>query len=146
MSEFESSVYIDRPLQDVFDVVVDFDNLVNWQGGIDSSGWVSEGPFGVGSTAHFVTRFLGRKIETELQVSAWEPPHKAAVKGVNGPFPYEITWTLEPQGEGTLLTSASRSEHGGFFRLAEGLVVRQLKKQVDANNNSLKLLMESGQL
>jgi hypothetical protein len=35
---------------------------------------------------------------------------------------------------------------GSFFKLAEGLVAKQLQKQLDANYETLKLLLESGQL
>jgi hypothetical protein len=35
---------------------------------------------------------------------------------------------------------------GSFFKLAEGLVARQLEKQLGANYESLKILMESGQI
>jgi hypothetical protein len=40
----------------------------------------------------------------------------------------------------------SQGEMGSFFKLAEGLVARQLEKQLNANYESLKLLMESNQL
>jgi carbon monoxide dehydrogenase subunit G len=146
MYEFKGSVYINRPTQDVFDVIIDPAKQPLWQNSLESAEWTSNGPVGVGSTQKAVAKFLGRKIETELQVTDWEPPHRFSVKGLNGPYPFEITNTLEPQGEGTLLTYSSRAEFGGFFKLAEGLVGKQIKKQVDASNESLKLLMEANQL
>jgi hypothetical protein len=112
----------------------------------ESVEWTSNGSHGVGSTQRVVARFLGRKIESELEVTAWEPPQRLDYKFVNGPYPAQVSHTLEPQGDGTLLTARSTGEMGSFFKLAEGLVARQLEKQVDANLESLKLLMESGQL
>lgn len=67
-------------------------------------------------------------------------------KSVSGPFPMEVTNTLEPQEDGTLLTTSGQADIGGFFKLAEGLVGKQIEKQIDTDNNTLKLLMESNQL
>jgi hypothetical protein len=68
------------------------------------------------------------------------------IKSVNGPYPAEVSNTLELQDEGTLLTAQSQGEMGNFFKLAEGLVARQLEIQIDSNHEILKLFMESGQL
>lgn len=146
MYEFENSIFINRPPQDVFNAITDFAKQPLWQSMVESAEWTSNGPAGVGSTMKVVARFLGREIDTEAQVTAWEPPHRIDWKGLNGPYPVEVTNTVEPQGEGTLLTSVSRAEFGGFFKLAAGLVGKQLQKQIGSNYESLKLLMESNQL
>ena len=146
MYEFEGSIYIERPPQEVFDVISDPAKQSLWQSSLESAEWTSNDSVGVGSTMKVVAKFLGRKIETDLQLTAYDPPRKFSLKGLNGPYPLEITNTLEAQGEGTLLTYTSRAEFGGFFKLAEGLAGKQIKKQVDASNESLKLLMEANQL
>jgi uncharacterized protein YndB with AHSA1/START domain len=146
MFETNNSIFINRPPQDVFDAIIDPDKIALWQSMTESAEWTSNGSHGVGTKMKVVARFLGRKIESEIEITAWEPPHKVDYKFVNGPYPAQVTNTLESQGEGTLLTAQSQGEMGSFFKLAEGLVARQLEKQLDANNASLKLLMESGQL
>ena len=146
MYEFEGSILIDRPMQEVFDVINDPAKQPLWQSTLESAEWTSNGPVGVGSIMKSESKFLGRKIETELQVTAYDPPRTVSLKGLNGPYPLEITNALEPQGEGTLLTYTGWAEFGGFFKLAEGLVGKQIMKQVDASNESLKLLMEANQL
>jgi hypothetical protein len=112
----------------------------------ETAEWTSNGSHGVGSTMKVVARFLGRKIESEIEITAWEPPHRVDFKFVNSPYPAEVTNTFESQGDGTLLTARSQGNMGSFFKLAEGLVARQLEKQLDANHESLKILMEAGQL
>jgi uncharacterized protein YndB with AHSA1/START domain len=146
MFETKNSILINRPPQDVFNAITDPAKLSMWQSMTETVNLSSNGDLGVGSTMTVVARFLGRKFESEIEVTAWEPPHRIDWKMVNGPYPAEASNTLEPQGEGTLLTSLSRGEMGNFFKLAEGLVARQLEKQLAANNESLKLLMESNQL
>jgi uncharacterized protein YndB with AHSA1/START domain len=146
MFETRNSIFIDRPPQDVFNAITDPAKLSRWQNMTESAEWSSNGSSGVGSTMRAVARFLGRKIESDIQITGWEPPHRVDFKFVNGPYPAEVSNTLEPQGEGTLLTSQSQGEMGSFFKLAEGLVARQLEKQLDTNYETLKLLMESNQL
>lgn len=146
MFETNNSIFINRPPQDVFNAITDPAKLSLWQSMTEKAEWSSNGSHGVGSTMKVEARFLGRKIETDIEVTAWEPPHRVDYKFVNGPYPAQVANTLVPQGEGTLLTAQSQGDMGGFFKLAEGLVARQLEKQLDANHESLKLLMESDQL
>lgn len=146
MFETTNSIFINRPPQDVFSVITDPAKQSHWQNMAESAEWTSNGSHGVGSTQRAVAKFLGRKIETEIEITAWEPPHRVDYKFVNGPYPAQVSNTLQPQGEGTLLTAQSQGEMGSFFKLAEGLVARQLEKQLATNFESLKLLMESGQL
>lgn len=146
MFEIRNSIFINRPPQDVFNAIIDPAKQSLWQSMTESAEWTSNGSQGVGSTQRVVARFLGRKIESDIEVTGWEPPHKLDFKFVNGPYPAEVSNIFEPQGDGTLLTSLSHGEMGSFFKLAEGLVARQLKNQLDANNETLKLLLESGQM
>lgn len=146
MFETKNSIFINRPPQDVFNVITDPDKISIFQNMTESVEWSSNSSPGVGSTMNVIAKFLGRKIESDIEIAAWEPPHRVDFKFVNGPYPAEVSNTLEPRDEGTLLTARSQGEMGSFFKLAEGLVVRQLEKQIDGNHESLKLLMESDQL
>ena len=69
MIKIEKSVLIKRPQQEVFDFVTDLSNDSKWQSSIESVERVSDGPIGVGSTWRYVTKFLGRKNETEIQMT-----------------------------------------------------------------------------
>jgi uncharacterized membrane protein len=144
MIKFEKNVLINRPQQEVFDFVTDLSNDPKWQSSIESVERVSDGPIGVGSTWRYVTNFLGRKNETEIQMTRYEPPHQSSVKAVRGPIPFENTHKFQKQGGGTLLTFIGQVEIGGFFKMAEGLVGKQMEKQMDADGAALKRLLEAG--
>ena len=146
MNEFENSIIINRSPQDVFDLITNPAKSSLWQSSTESAEWTSNGPDDIGSTWKTEAKFLGRKIEAELQVTVWEPPHQVSFKSIGGPISMEVTNKVEPQGDGALLTSKSRVEFGNFFKLAEGLVSKQVEKQLDTDNNTLKLLMESNQV
>ncbi|MGD8406286.1 MAG: SRPBCC family protein [Anaerolineales bacterium] len=143
MIKFEKSVLINRPQQEVFDFVTDLSNDPQWQSSIESVEQVSDGPIGVGSTWRYETKFLGRKNETEIQMTSYEPPRQSTVKAVSGPIPFENTHKFQKQDGGTLLTFIGQVEIGGFFKMAEGLVSKQMEKQMDADGAALKKLLEA---
>jgi len=146
MYKFESSIFINRPVQEVFDFVTNPANNAKWQSGTESAEWTSDGPPGVGSTIKVVAKLLGRKVEVVAEITGWDPPHLSSSKSVGGPIPFEGTSKFEAQGDGTLLTQTGQAEFGGFFKLAEGLVGKQLEKQGESERAALKLLLESGEV
>ena len=89
MFTIEKSIFIDRPQQEVFDYTSDPANHQKWQSQALSAEWSSEGPHGVGSNQRSVMRFLGRDIETNLQITVWDPPNQFSFKSVSGPIPHE---------------------------------------------------------
>jgi hypothetical protein len=80
MYKFESSVYIQRPPEEVFEYYSDPANQRNWQSGLESAEWTSEGPHGAGSTLKTVSNFLGRKIDADLEITAWTRPGRWPTK------------------------------------------------------------------
>lgn len=145
MIKFEKRYYIDRPKQEVFDFVTDPANDTKWRDSASSAEWISEGPVGVGSTQRSVDKFLGRKIELTTEVTAWDPPNKYGLKTLSGPVPTESTITFESEGSGTQLTINGQVEFGGFFKMTEGLLGKQVEKQLDTDFNGLKRVLEEGQ-
>ncbi len=145
MFMFENSIFINRPQQEVWDFYSNPANNTQWQSSTESAEWTSEGPPGVGSTARAVVKALGRKFESTSEITSWDPPNQYGLKSVSGPMPFEATTKLESKENGTQLTVGGEIEFGGFFKIAEGLVGKQLKKQNDTDYNALKLLLEAGQ-
>ena len=144
MITVEKSIFINRSQAEVFDFVSDPNNSPKWQKQFLSIGWKSEKPHGVGSTQHSVTRFLGRDIETIVQITFWDPPNKFTYKSVSGPFPIEGGTICEREGSGTKVTLVGQGDIGGFFKLAEGMVKKQLESQFLTNLGALKTVLEAG--
>jgi len=144
MISFEKQLFINRPQQELFDYVSNPDNDVHWRDSIVLAEWSSAEPHGVGSTQHLVDKFMGREIDSTVEITSWEPPHRFSQKMVSGPIPFEMTMNFKPAEQGTQLSIIGQAEFRGFFKLAEGLVRRQLEKVIDSEFNSLKRLMEEG--
>jgi carbon monoxide dehydrogenase subunit G len=144
MITFEKTIFINRPQQEIFEFLSNPANDPKWRDSAVSAEWVSEGPAGVGSKLKSVDKLLGRQIESTSEITAWDPPNKYGQKTLGGPVPFAFTITLEAQGDGTQLTMNSQAELGGFFKMAEGLVGKQLEKQIETDFNGLKRVLEEG--
>ncbi len=144
METIENSGFINRPPQEVWDFVSNPANAPQWST-TESEEWTSEGLPGVGSTQRSVGKLLGRKIESLIEITAWDPPNELGRKSVGGPISWEATMKFEPKENGTQVNVSITGEVGGFFKMAEGLAVKQIAKQIDANFEALKLVLEEGQ-
>ena len=146
MYSFETSIFIDRPPQEVFDFMNNPANTPKWQGNVVSAEYTSEGPAGVGTTQRAVGQMLGREFDVTTEITTWDPPNKITNKTLDGPVQFEATTRYDSKGSGTQVTLNVTAEVGGFFKLAEGLVAKQAQKQFETNYSALKLLLEAGSM
>jgi uncharacterized membrane protein len=143
MYKFEKSIMIDRPQQEVFDFVTNLANDSKWQSGIESVERASDGPIGAGSTWRYKLKFLGREVEAEIEMTGYDPPNQSSVKSIGGPVPFESNYKFESKEGSTEMTISGQAEIGGFFKMAEGLVGKQLEKQMESDAEALKKLLEA---
>jgi len=143
MIKTERNIFINRPQQEVFDFMSNLSNRPQWDKEVISAEWTSESPIRVGSTYKVATGFLGRKIEIVVEITGWNPPNLWGVKALSGPFPMESTTKCEAQENGTLVTETSQTELKGFFKLAEGLLGKELQKDRERVLAALKQVLES---
>jgi hypothetical protein len=134
---------INRPVKEVFDFMTNPDNNARWQNGTVSAKLVSVGPLGVGSIFHSVGKILGRELTMDAEVTQWDPPNVWGIKSKNGPIKFEGVNKFESKDGGTLITQSFQGEAGGFLKLAEGLAVKQMQKQIEGDGQTLKRLLES---
>jgi len=142
MITFENSIFINRSQQEIFDYVADPANANKWQSQMVSVEWISEGLPGVGSRQRGLSRFLGRDIEVISEFTVWDPPHQHVFKIVDGPIQLEGGMRFEAQENGTTVTMSGQSDLSGVFKLAEGLIKKQMERQFDTNLEALKILLE----
>jgi hypothetical protein len=90
----------------------------------------------------YVGTFLGRRYESPVACTGFAENKQLATATTGGPFYLEVDQTVEPAGVGTTLTLHCRGESRGFFKLAEPLVVRLTKRQVETAAGNLKALLE----
>lgn len=146
MGRAEVSTTINCPVEQVFAALTRFEDQPKWSTVTLEAEQTSAGPIGVGSTARYVAKFLGRRFEGQIEITEYEPNRKLSDVSTSGPIPMRSTITLEPADGGTRLDAVVDLEPGGFFKIAEPLVVTMGKRQLQADLNNLKDLLEADAL
>jgi uncharacterized membrane protein len=141
----ETSFEIERPVEIVFAYVADMRNTPQWEAAVKEAQVSPDGPPAVGTQVKAVGTFLGVKLEATFEITALEPNRCFTYKGGAGPAVGETTYRFEPVGAGTRLSATFHLEPGGLFKLAEPLLASQTKKQMEADGQRLKALLEAQQ-
>lgn len=141
--QFENSVTINRPVQEVFDYVTDLENSATWQGPILEAHQTSSGPTDVGATGSVKAKYLGRQMDLTTEVTSWNPPSSLTARSTGGPFPVELSYSFVAQGNATRLTMTSTIEPGGFFKLAGPALEPLMRRQIQSDLETLKTVLES---
>ncbi len=141
MASVSSSVTINQPVERVFTYVTSVENHKVWQAGILDAKLTPNGPVAVGSTYHYTTEVMGRRMETQLQVSAFEPNKKWAVKTAGVPRPVETVYAFQGNGGTTTLT-ISMDLSGGYPAAAEAMIKQQMQKSLDEQGHRIKQIVE----
>jgi uncharacterized protein YndB with AHSA1/START domain len=146
VARFEVSTTIKRPVEDVFAVLSDFSNGSKWSSGEpEPAVKTSDGPIGVGTTWHSVSKIIGRRFESDIEFTEFEPDRKI-VFTTTKPIAMTATVMLEPVAGGTRVSQTIQAEPGGFFRLAEPLAVTMAKRQLQNDLDTLRDLMDANAL
>ena len=143
MARIEINLVINRPIEEVFAFVSNSENLPRWRTTTLEVKKTSKESLGVGDTFRGRFTFLGRQFDGNIVVTAHEPNRVYGGKMAEGPFPLETRYTLEPVENGTHVTFVAEGEPGGFFKLAEPLVVSMAKRAYETDLQNLKELLEA---
>lgn len=137
----EHSVIINRPVREVFDLVGNPDNDPTWGSLIVGSTALSSGPVGVGSRFEQTATFMGARLTAMIEITDYEPERKVSYV-TSKPVAIEHARTFEEVPEGTRLTFVTELHAHGRFRVAEALLRRGAHRQMEADMDEIKALME----
>jgi uncharacterized membrane protein len=143
MVKIEHSLVIARPIEQVFVFLVNPSNNSLWQEGVIESRQISEGPVGVGTRGRDIREFFGRRIECDYEIVEYEPKERIRFKSISGLTQFDGSYTFQSVQQGTRFTFTIEGNAGPWFSLATPLAARLAKKQVEADSNRLKKLLES---
>ena len=131
---FEFGLEIARRPEDVFAYLADPTHLPDWQASAVEVRPETDGRWSE------VRRFLGRRLDVEVEAVERDPPRLLTVRSTGGPFPFTVRHRLEPAREGTRLTVVGKAEAPRFVQLASRAAERQLRGDFER----LKQILEGG--
>ena len=139
-------IEIRRPVEDVFAVLTDVTKTGRWYPAKVEEWWTSPPPHGIGSTRRARTWVLGRAMESDAVVTAYDPPRLAAMKGLSRSAPFVATLRFEPIDGATRATVETVFTLSGAMRLIGPLFIPAYERGWDKGLATLKTLMEAREL
>lgn len=144
MGRIRHSVEIAQPIENVFAVMTDVEQTGTWFPADVEEHWTSPPPHGLGSTRHAVVRVGGRTSENDAVVVAYEPPHHAAIRGLDPRAPFLVTLRFVPTTAGTHVDVDIDLNFRGATRIVGPAFARWYGGQWAAGLANLKRAMETG--
>jgi hypothetical protein len=84
----------------------------------------------------------GREFEQVVEFTEFDRPRRFHVHIVEGPYPLDGTWCLEPDGAGTRVRFVAEGELSGALRLLQPVARRVMGRQFAAYHRNLRRNLE----
>ncbi len=140
MLTVERAVVINRPIEQVFTFVANFENEPRYNPSLLSMRKTSPGAIGLGTTWQEVVILAGIHDRT---VTVYEPNQILAYQNDRRPFPAKITFRFASVPSGTQLTASPMIQLGGIFKLGEPIFRLLLPKLVEMIVRNIKKVLEA---
>lgn len=141
MPAAENTVVINRPRPEVFAFVADHENDPRWRPGVaDIKRASGEGQGAIHTQG--VKGPMGRRIDADFEVTAYQPDTLLAFRTLAGPVRPEGSYRFEDANGGTRVTFSLNANLSGMQRLMSPMVSRSMRNEVGALDE-LKRVLES---
>jgi uncharacterized protein YndB with AHSA1/START domain len=137
----QRTVRVDKPLDRVYDYLVDFENSEDWDAGTVRT-TRTHGDGGVGTTYKNVSRFLGMETTLTYIVVALERSRTIALRGENKSVITQDTMRLTGDDAHTEVLYTAEFEFLGWAKYLEPLLTLPLKRVGDDAEDSLRLALQ----
>lgn len=144
MIEQSATIIIARSPGDVFAYMDDVSREVEWQPSLESATQDPPGPTTLGSRKHYVSRFMGRRVENTYVVVELDPGRSLVCQTEKGStVDARSELSLEPVASGTLVTLSMRGKPGGMLRfLPTAVLEAAYREELEASLGRLKARLE----
>jgi uncharacterized membrane protein len=140
--EFENTIAIERPIDEVFAFLSDFENIPKWNYYVLEVRQLSESPKGIGTTYHQ----LRKTDQQDFRIIEFEANNTVALKTVPQSSPsFERRFTLYEEGDTTRIRDQWKLDTG-MPALLERLARGRVKSAVSENLSKLKELLQEGRV
>jgi hypothetical protein len=139
--QFVNTIEIRQSPGIIFSFVSNFCNAPQWNYAVIKTVQISKGAIGVGTIFKQQRRFLGRILEDEFMVTAYEAGSMITIKSIKADYPFLISYSFKATTEGVLITNSVELS-GGIISITGFLLNNRVKKAVAENLGRLKELLE----
>jgi len=141
----EGEIDIDRPVEEVFDLVADERNEPRYNPRMRRAEKITEGPIGVGTRYRAETVSMGRAAPMVIEVTDYDRPRLLASMTHLSSMEIRYTLTFEAAPEGTRMRWSGDLEPRGILKLMGPLVALMGRRQERRIWTALKHFLEAGE-
>ena len=141
--KFDTTVRIERPVEEVFDYVSNPGNFPRWNSAVQAISTTS-GQGEPGSTYLMQRDLPDGRAANELEIVDRERPTAFTIRTTSGPTPFVYRYRFDADGDATVMELDADVELSGLAGALGPLASRRVKRGVDANFAALKQILESG--
>jgi len=141
---FETSVRIERAIEEVFALVSDPLRFPLWNSAVQTVQRTSGETGEPGSTYSMERELPTGRVENELEVFARKSPSEFGIRTTRGPTPFIYRYRFASDGADTVVHLGASVELPGVAAVLGPLAARGVRRGVDANFASLKRTLEEG--
>jgi uncharacterized protein YndB with AHSA1/START domain len=138
----EVSIFINRPIEQVFAFISDSQNRSKWQANLVKSEKITDGSVRLGTQLREFRRMGRREVETQVEVTAFEFNRHFSTKTITKPLVTD-NYSFESENGGTRVQHQYTMTTSGIMRLFEPLIARPIKNGLNESFGKLKRLLES---
>ena len=142
-TKMEVTIFIQRPVSEVFDFVSKAENMPRWADKIVDAAQTSEGPVAVGTTCYVVAKAMGRELKQDFVVTECREDTVYIAKSTSGPLQMETRYDLEEAEGGTNVHASVVANLVGMMAVAGPIIAHKMKRQFEADHANLKRLLEA---
>jgi hypothetical protein len=146
MINLNTSTMIYRPVEQVFDFVSTPENDFQWQYGTLASARISEGISQRGTSFRSIGHLMGHRVQSTFEVTEYEPNRKYGFKSLSGPLRSHTSYIFEIDRGSTRIEILTQVNAINFFQVEQGVLGKNMKKQLKENLAMLKDILEAGQI
>ena len=142
MIRIEGEITIDRPVDEVFDVVADERNEPRYNPRILRVDKLTPGPIDHGTRFQAQTTTMGRAAGITIQYTAYQRPRRLASSIHMAAADIKGTLTFDPVADGTRMGWSWELRLRGWYRLLAPAIARSGRRQEEATWAALKQFLE----
>ncbi len=144
MINLEADVVISRPVAEVFAHWTDFEHAPDWADRAIERRKLTEGPLGVGTKYRTIDQYPGRRVESTMEVTAYEPNGLLAAVW-SRPVPGRWEARFAESDGGTRLSVTAEIRPSGAIKLFSPVVRPWAKREMMKTLHAFKARVERGE-
>jgi uncharacterized membrane protein len=141
MIQHEVTVHLNRPVEQVFAFLADYQNLQTWQSNLIENEQLTKGPVRIGTRFREIRQTGPGQSEIQAEITYFEPNKGFSTKTITGPQ-CTVSYSLRGEDHGTQLSYKFVMLTSGMMRLLEPLIASQIRKGTDEDFQKLKHILE----